>query len=290
MNETLAPERLDAWILAALFVSGICGALLLGTLLQAALRVYREGLSPELSKGLREGAHGFSADRILLFCFAGALTLGSIAAFVTDSVVLAVVLACLAASAPAISVRWMRRSRRLQFRNQLPDLMLLMAGALRSGAGLSLALGRVAASIPMPAHREIERVLQTIRMGTPLAQALTQLERRMPIEEVTLWVTALKIGAESGAGMAPVLESLSDTLRRKLVLERKIRALTAQGRLQAWVMSALPLIVLVLLSAIDPESFMHLVASEEGRILLLGVFCGQVLGFLQIRRIVSIEV
>jgi tight adherence protein B len=290
MNETLALERLDAWILAALFVSGICGALLLGALLQAGLRVYREGLSPELTKGLRESAHGFSADRILLLCFVGALALGAIAALITDSLILALLLAGLAASVPTLSVRWMRRSRRLQFRNQLPDLMLLMAGALRSGAGLSLALGRVAASMPMPAHREIERVLQAMRMGTSLGQALTQLERRMPIEEVTLWVTALRIGAESGSGMAPVLESLSDTLRRKLVLERKIRALTAQGRLQAWVMSALPLMVLLLLSVVDPESFGHLVATEEGRILLLGVFLGQVLGFLQIRRIVSIEV
>jgi tight adherence protein B len=112
----------------------------------------------------------------------------------------------------------------------------------------------------------------------------------MPLEEVTLWVTALRIGAESGGGTAAVLESLSEAMRRKLVLERKILALTAQGRLQAWVMSALPMIVLALLQLVDPESFARLTDTTDGRTLLAAVALGQVLGFLQIRRIVAIEV
>jgi tight adherence protein B len=127
-------------------------------------------------------------------------------------------------------------------------------------------------------------------MGTPLTQALHGLERRMPLEEVTHWVTALRIGAESGGGTAAVLESLSEAMRRKLVLERKIMALTAQGRLQAWVMSALPMIVLALLQLVDPESFARLTDTTDGRTLLAAVALGQVLGFLQIRRIVAIEV
>jgi tight adherence protein B len=127
-------------------------------------------------------------------------------------------------------------------------------------------------------------------MGTPLHQALFALERRMPFEEVTLWATALRIGAESGAGMAAVLESLSESMRRKLVLERKVQALTAQGRLQAWVMSLLPVIVLVLLRWVDPHSFATLVHTPGGRSVLCVVVVGQLLGFLHIRRIVRIEV
>lgn len=283
-------ESVPALTLAALFVAGCGLAVLLVALLRVTQRAYRKGLAPELSRGLRDSLPHLDADRVLLACLVVSAGLGALAAALTGSVLLALGLGLFAASAPTLSVRLLRRSRRRQFRNQLPDLMMLMAGSLRSGAGLHLALSRVAGAVPAPASRELDRVLQAIRMGTPLAQALHGLERRMPLEEVTLWVTALRIGAESGGGTAAVLESLSEAMRRKLVLERKILALTAQGRLQAWVMSALPMIVLALLQLVDPESFARLTDTTDGRTLLAAVALGQVLGFLQIRRIVAIEV
>lgn len=279
-----------SWMAISVFVAGCGSALLIAGLVGATLRAYRRGLAPGLNKSLRETSHEVDADRILLGCFVGAMALAAIAAVLTGSLMLAFALALVASSAPILVVRRIRQARRLRFRGQLPDLMMLMAGALRGGAGLGLAMTRVAASVPSPASRELERVLQATRLGTPLGQALGQLERRMPFEEVRLWVTALRIGAESGAGMASVLESLSEMMRRKLVLERKILALTAQGRLQAWVMSALPLIVLLLLSGVDPDSFSQLVDTRDGRFVLAAVALGQFLGFIQIRRIVSIEV
>lgn len=289
---------MSAWIADAalsslaisVFVAGCGAALLITGLIRAALRAYRRGLAPGLNKSLREASHEVDADRVLLVCFVAAMALAAVVAVLTGSLMLAIALALFAASAPMLVVRRIRHARRLRFRGQLPDLMMLMAGALRGGAGLGLAMTRVAASVPLPASRELERVLQATRVGTSLAHALGQLERRMPFEEVRLWVTALRIGTESGAGMAAVLESLSETMRRKLVLERKILALTAQGRLQAWVMSALPLIVLVLLGGADPDSFSQLVDTRDGRFVLAAVAFGQVIGFIQIRRIVSIEV
>lgn len=289
MSALLAdPDRF--WLTVALFAAGSGAALLLIGLITATLRAYRRQLAPRLSRGLREASREMDADRILLVCFISAMVIAAAVGLLTGSVVLALVLGVLAASAPLLVVRRMRHSRRIRFRSQLPDLMMLMAGALRAGAGLGLALSRVSGSVPAPASREIERVLQATRMGSPLSQALAQLERRMPFEEVTLWVTALRIGADSGVGMAAVLESLSETMRRKLVLERKILALTAQGRLQAWVMSALPLVVLVLLRWVDHDSFSQLVNTPDGRLALAAVALGQFIGFIQIRKIVAIEV
>jgi tight adherence protein B len=282
------PDRF--WLAIALFVAGSGAAALLIGLSAATLRAYRRQFAPRLNRGLSEASHGVDADRLLRGCFIGAMLIAVGVGLLSGSFVLALVVAIGAASAPLFVVRWMRQLRRLKFRSQLPDLMMLMAGALRGGAGLGLAFSRVAGSVASPASRELERVIQATRMGSPLAQALAQLERRMPFEEVTLWVTALRIGAESGAGMAAVLESLSETMRRKLALERKILALTAQGRLQAWVMSALPLVVLVLLRWVDHESFSQLVDTADGRLVLAAVALGQVVGFIQIRRIVAIEV
>ncbi len=289
MTSTMFVQSLPL-TLVALFVAGCGAAFLLITLVQAFQRSYRRGLAPEVSQGLRESMPHLDADRVLLACLVGAASLGAIAAAVTGSLLFATAMVVLGSSAPMVSVRLMRRSRRRQFRSQLPDLLMLLAGALRSGAGLQLSLSRVAGAVAAPASRELERVLQAVRMGTPLAQALHGLERRMPIEEVTLWVTAMRLGSESGGGTAAVLESLSEAMRRKLVLERKILALTAQGRLQSWVMSALPMIVLALLSLVDAQSFSRLVDTPDGRWILGAVAVGQILGFLHIRRIVAIEI
>lgn len=276
--------------LGALFVTGAGFALLVTISLGAVVRRYRRGLAADLDKGLRDVLPQFSANRLMAVCLAGSAAIAALAAVLTGSLALASALALVAVLTPTVSARWMRKRRRDRFRSQLPDLMMLMAGSLRAGAGLNLALSRVAAAVPAPASRELDVLLQSVRMGTPLYQSLFALERRMPFEEVTLWATALRIGADSGAGMAAVLESLSDSMRRKLVLEQKVQALTAQGRLQAWVMSLLPVIVLVLLRWVDPHAFMTLVHTAGGRWLLGIVAVSQLLGFLHIRRIVHIEV
>ncbi|MEN9775709.1 MAG: hypothetical protein RL322_2779 [Pseudomonadota bacterium] len=277
-------------VLGALFVTGAGFALLVTITLGAVVRRYRRGLAADLDKGLRDVLPQFSANRLMAVCLAGSAAIAALAAVLTGSLALAFGLALVAVLTPTVSARWVRKRRRDRFRSQLPDLMMLMAGSLRAGAGLNLALSRVAAAVPAPASRELDVLLQSVRMGTPLYQSLFALERRMPFEEVTLWATALRIGADSGAGMAAVLESLSDSMRRKLVLEQKVQALTAQGRLQAWVMSLLPVIVLVLLRWVDPHAFMTLVHTAGGRWLLCIVAVSQLLGFLHIRRIVHIEV
>src|SRR5690606_34141176 len=117
-----------------------------------------------------------------------------------------------------------------------------------------------------------------------------RLGRRMPLEETALFGSALRIGAEAGGSIAATLESLADATRRKLAIEGKIRALTAQGRLQAWVMAALPGVLAALLFAVDPVAMQPLVDTWQGWVVSAGVVALQVVGVVLIRRIVSIDV
>jgi tight adherence protein B len=112
----------------------------------------------------------------------------------------------------------------------------------------------------------------------------------MPIEEVSLLILILRVSHESGGSSADALQSLGDVLRRKLALEAKIRALTAQGRLQATIMSLLPLILLMLLCWIDPMSAQELLTTRNGQLALALTGVLQLVGVALIRRIIAIEV
>src|SRR5690606_3008551 len=195
-----------------------------------------------------------------------------------------------AGALPRFALRRIRRRRQQAFRQQMPDLLLLVAGGLRAGSGLGQALAQAAAEIDAPARQELGLVMREQRLGVGLDQALSALSRRMPVEETTLFASALRIGAEAGGSMAATLESLADATRRKLAIEGKIRAPTAQGRLQAWVMGALPAVLAALLFLVEPTAMRALIDTWQGWVVSAAVVALQAIGVVLIRRIVSIDV
>jgi len=203
---------------------------------------------------------------------------------------IALLVALGAGALPRLVLRHIRRRRQQAFRQQMPDLLMLVAGGLRAGSGLGQALAQAATEIDAPARQELGLVLREQRLGVGLDQALSALARRMPVEETTLFASALRIGAEAGGSMAATLESLADATRRKLAIEGKVRALTAQGRLQAWVMGALPAALALVLFAVDPIAMRALFDTWQGWAVCAGVGVLQAVGVLMIRRIVAIDV
>ena len=202
----------------------------------------------------------------------------------------AFVVALVFAVLPRLALTRLRTRRIRLFRQQLPEVIAVVAGGIRSGASLTGALADVAAQLPAPASQEISLVLRQSRMGSTLDQAIADLEKRMPTEETVLLVSALRIGGKSGGSVASVLDSLADSIRRKLVLEEKIRALTAQGRMQAWVMGLLPLLVLVAVLTLDSSLAVAYFGQPLGWGVLGSVVLLQLLGGWLIRRIVNIEI
>ncbi len=195
-----------------------------------------------------------------------------------------------AALLPRLALARLRKRRIEAFRAQMPDALMLVAGGLRSGSGLMQALAQAAGELPPPARHEFGLLLREQRLGVSLDDALVSFGRRMPIEESVLFGSALRIGSAAGGSMAATLESLADSMRRKLSIEGKIRALTAQGRLQAWVMGALPSLLAVVLFAIEPVAMSALVTTWQGWLVCGVVGTLQAIGVLAIRRIVTIDV
>ena len=203
---------------------------------------------------------------------------------------LAAVAAGMILAVPRFLLSWARRQRRRRLDAQLPDFLLALAGALRAGSGLQSGLVQVVSHLDKPLAQELSLLLQEQRMGVAFNDALDAFQGRIGTESVNLFVAAVKVAGQTGGSLAETLESISSTLRMRLQLMAKIRALTSQGRLQAWIMAALPLLLALALHALDPSSMAQLWETPMGWGIIAMIVLLEFMGLYIVRRIVDIEV
>ena len=209
---------------------------------------------------------------------------------VTESVFYEVCVGGVGFIVPRILLSRAVRQRQQRFDAQLPDFLLSLSGALRAGAGLAVALKYIVQESSAPLSQELGLVLREQRMGVGFTQALANLYQRMPSESVELVTTMLTVGTRSGASLANLLERLCTNLRARQHLERKIEVMTTQGKMQAWIMGALPVVLLLVLSQIDPLSVHLLHSTAIGQVVLGTILTLECLGVYFLRRILAIHV
>jgi tight adherence protein B len=195
----------------------------------------------------------------------------------------------------------MAATRRLHaFDNQLSDTLNLWVNALRSGYSVLQGMEAIATELPPPISREFERVVQEVRLGLSLQQALANMLRRVPSEDLDLIITAVNIQREVGGNLAEILDVISHTIRERVRIKGEIRTLTAQGRLTGWIISLLPVGLAFILYTINPDYGGQMIAREAPFIIPGTLPCGWlvlgvgafmiILGAMAIRKIVDIEV
>ena len=231
-------------------------------------------------------------DPKMLFKYSvGALILIPIALLVIlDNPLVAVVSGVVVAFMPRYIVKYLQNSRLELFEKQLPDALLMVSGGMRAGASLSVALESMVKEQKPPLAQEFDLMLREQRLGVDFDNALSNMEKRMPLLDFVLLVAAMKITREVGGNFAEILESLSHTLRRKHEMEGKIKALTAQGKLQGIVMAMLPVFLLAILTFMEPDAMAPLYNTLYGWGVLLVVSIMITIGYLGIQKIVNIDV
>jgi tight adherence protein B len=183
------------------------------------------------------------------------------------------------------------RQRRLRrFEEQLPDALTMLSGALRAGLSLRSAISQLVMEAPAPLGQEFTLLLREQRLGATLEQSLNGLARRVPSPTTVLTVSAMRIASETGGGLAEMLERTANTVRSRLQIEGKIRALTAQGKLQAWIVGLLPVGLLMVLNQMEPGTMGVLWHTPMGWGALAVIGILEALGIYVIRRIVAIDV
>lgn len=202
-------------------------------------------------------------------------------------------MACLAAAA-AVALPWARarsreRSRRRRFENELPDGLDLLASSLEAGAPLVQAMELVAADGDGPLSEEFARILADNRLGESLVDAMAESAVRVGSRDFGWCVKAVRAQQEFGASLAGVLRTLADFMRWRDDLRGEVRALTAEGRVSAYVLVALPFLVGGWFALVNPSYFSALM-SGAGLVLLALAAVLMTVGSVWMSRVVKVEV
>jgi len=192
--------------------------------------------------------------------------------------------------APRFIYAWMRKRRLQTFEGQLPDALMMLSGGLRAGVGLSSAIRQLVMEAQPPISQEFALMLREQRLGVTLEHSLANLGRRVPTQTTTLVVSAMRIASETGGGLAETLERTAHTIRSRLQMEGKIRALTSQGKLQAWVVGMLPMLLMLVLNNMEPEAMSLLWHTRMGWATLTVIAIFEFMGIYVIRKIIAIDV
>jgi tight adherence protein B len=176
------------------------------------------------------------------------------------------------------------------FADQMVDGMIIMANGINSGLTVQQSMQRVVDNMTGPIAQEYQKVLNKLKVGGTLEDALNELGDRLPAPDVQMFVTSVNILNQTGKGLSTTFTTIMETIRERQKITKKIEALTAQGIMQGIIISCVPFILMAIFLAIDPGFIKPLFNSTLGVIFLLIMLSLQVIGGLVIRKIVNIKV
>jgi tight adherence protein B len=161
---------------------------------------------------------------------------------------------------------------------------------VRAGHSFAAGLEIVSTDLPDPVSTEFRITFDEQRFGLPLRDALMNLCTRVPLVDVRLFVIALLVQKETGGNLAWILDNLSHVIRERFRIAGEVRVRTAQGRLTAAIMLALPVVMMIIMHSINPDYTNLLFVDRLGQTMLMVAVVLQILGSIIIWRIVQIRV
>ncbi len=192
--------------------------------------------------------------------------------------------------APRVWLKMQWNNRVEKINAQVEEAMVYMSNAFKANPSLPEAIADVTNSMPAPISQELQVMLREYKLGTPLDQCLIRLQRRMPARNLELAISALLVGRTVGGNIPKILEDIANTIRESYRLERVIDTQTAQGKMQAWVMGAMPAVVIGAFYLLDPELITPLFNSWIGYIVIAIAVVLNIIGVVLILKIVNIRV
>ncbi len=179
---------------------------------------------------------------------------------------------------------------RSAFAEELPDNLEVLAGALRAGHSLIGAMGVMVDGATEPSKSEFRRVLQDEQLGVPLDDALMVMARRMDNLDIEQVAIVTRLGREAGGNTAEVLDRVVENIRGRMELRRLVRVLTAQGRIARYILTAIPVVLLLFFLSVNKVWLEPLWTTGPGRFALGAWFVMLIAGWFAIKKIVEIEV
>jgi tight adherence protein B len=230
-----------------------------------------------------------TVSKLLAFVVFSGIMAG-LAAYTVFNPFFAAVLAGVAAALPLLHIAIKRRKRLRKFNAQLPDTLDLLGRSLAVGHAFSEALNQVAGEMPDPIAKEFRITFEEQKLGLSVKVALDRLVERVPLPDLRLCVTAMHIQRETGGNLAEILEKVANTIRARFKLMEDFRTMTTSSRASAWILCGLPIGLVVILTALNPDYMSKLIYDPRGHLVIIAAVIMQLIGMGLIRSILNIKV
>ncbi|MET0005565.1 MAG: secretion system protein F [gamma proteobacterium symbiont of Ctena orbiculata] len=230
------------------------------------------------------------AKKMFLLNVASLLALPVVIYFFTGSFFYIALVVLVLLVMPKLLLMRMEAKRKEKLIHALPDALTQIASGMSAGQTFLSAVETMVNETKGPISQEFSLVLREQRLGMSLSEAMDNLAERVQTEEFDLVVTATQIANDVGGNLSEIFRRLSDSLRRKMEMEGKIKALTSQGILQGWVVGLLPFFIIGALYFVDRENIAPIFTNLLGWIFLAVIIILEIIGGLMIRKIVNIDI
>jgi tight adherence protein B len=195
-----------------------------------------------------------------------------------------------ATALPYLALRLLRRRRQKRFGAQFPDALDTIVRSLRAGHPVPIAVSMVGREMPDPIGTEFGIVSDEITYGADLETAMRNLYGRIGSDDLPLFVTAVGIQSSTGGNLGEVLENLSGVIRQRFKMRRKIRALAAEGRASAMILSALPIGLFIVVQVTSPDFYASVWHENLTKLLLGGAACWMLIGNMIMFKMVNFKI
>jgi tight adherence protein B len=232
----------------------------------------------------------FIDDRQLLLLSFAVTVLFLLIGFLLLGTFFTIIIGALGFFVPSLTVRILKKRRIKRFNVQLVDALNAMANAFKAGLTFPQAMETVAQESAPPLSQEFLLFVREVKLNVSLEQALKNMAARVGSEDLDLVVTSINIARQLGGNMAEMFDTIAATIRERFRLEGRIAALTAQGKLQGWVVAFLPLALGLVLNWMRPDLMQPMFDNAYGYVLMGLILFMEALGILMIRKIVNINV
>lgn len=243
-----------------------------------------------LRRTIEQAGYSILAYRLVLLCIVLAIITGVVTWNFTRIPLAAALGTVVGGLLPFIKV-WKARSDRMEkFEEQLPEAIDSMRRALRAGHPFNAAIKLVADDMDEPIAREFELTFADINYGNDVRRAMLGLLQRVPSMNVMALVTSVLVQKETGGNLAEILGQISSVIRGRFRFHRRIKTLSAEGRLSGWILALIPFVLCAILTVTSPDYLPVLFEDPVGRQVIAGGFVAGMIGILWIRRIIRVEV
>jgi tight adherence protein B len=226
-----------------------------------------------------------------LYIAGGTGVMGCLLAFyLIDSALAGLIGFLIAAYLPVIVLKYMNGRRTRLLNDQLVDALEFLSRALRAGHSFATGIQMMGDELPQPIAGEFRFCHEQNSLGLAIDKALTEMADRADSTDFAFFVTAVLIQRQTGGDLAEILDNIGEMIRNRIRLQQQVKALTAEGRLSGYILSAFPAVMLVAIFMVNPQYALTLFHTSLGQILLIIAFIMQLGGLFLIRRIVTINI